>query len=75
MKDPAENLARAIRQVAQKAHTEEDLRVGVEHALRATLQALGLTPKPEYEKTTLSGSADAVYGHVTTEAELQEIRR
>jgi len=26
----AENLAQAIRQVARKAHSEEDLRVGVE---------------------------------------------
>ena len=63
----AENLAQAIRQVARKAHSEEDLRVGVEQALGATLQALGLTARPEYEKTTLSGSADAVYGHVTIE--------
>lgn len=63
----AESLAQAIRQVARKAHSEEDLRVGIERALSATLQALGLTAKPEYEKTTLSGSADAVYGHVTIE--------
>jgi thiaminase len=34
----AENLAQAIRQVAKKAHTEEDLRVGVEQALSMTLQ-------------------------------------
>ena len=63
----AENLAKAIRQVAKRAHSEEDLRVGVEHALGATLQALGLTATPEYEKTTLSGSADAVYGHAVIE--------
>jgi len=63
----AENLAQAIRRVAKKAHTEEDVRVGVEHALSATLQALGLTVTPEYEKTTLSGSADAVYGHAVIE--------
>jgi len=63
----AENLAQAIRQVARKAHSEEDLRVGVEHALGATLQTLGLTATPKYEKTTLSGSADAVYGHVVIE--------
>jgi hypothetical protein len=62
-----ENLAQAIRQVARKAHSEEDLRVGVENALSATLQVLGLTATPEYEKTTLSGSADAVYGHVVIE--------
>ena len=35
---PAENLAQAIRQVARKAHTEEDLRMGVEQALSATLK-------------------------------------
>lgn len=63
----AENLAQAIRQVARKAHSEEDLRVGVEQALSTTLQTLGLTATPEYEKITLSGSADAVYGHVTIE--------
>jgi len=63
----AENLAQAICQVARKTRSEEDLRVGVEHALGATLQALGLTATPEYEKTTLSGSADAVYGHAVIE--------
>jgi len=47
----AENLAKAIQQVARRAHSEEDLRVGVEHALGATLQTLGLTATPEYEKT------------------------
>jgi len=63
----AENLAQAILQVAQRARSEEDLRVGVEQALSATRQALELTARPEYEKTTFSGSADAVYGHVTIE--------
>ncbi|HEC33577.1 MAG TPA: hypothetical protein ENI37_02545, partial [Chloroflexi bacterium] len=63
----AENLAQAVRQVARNARSEEDLRVGVEGALGATLQALGLTVAPEYEKTTLSGSADAVYGQVVIE--------
>ena len=63
----AENLAEAIRKVAKRARSEEDLRVGVEHALGATLQALGLSAAPEYEKTTLSGSADAVYGHAVIE--------
>jgi hypothetical protein len=63
----AEALAEAIRQVAHQAHNEEELRVGVERALSDTLQALGLTTTPEYEKTTLSGAADAVYGHVIIE--------
>jgi len=63
----AETLAEAIRNVARRAHSEEDVRVGVERALGATLQALKLTTTPEYEKTTVSGSADAVYGHVVIE--------
>jgi hypothetical protein len=63
----AESLAQKIRQVAARAHSEEDLRVGVEQALGATLRALGLTPAPEYEKTMLRGAADAVYGHVVIE--------
>lgn len=63
----AENLAQAIRQVAKRARSEEDLRVGVEHTLGATLQALGLTATPEYEKITLSGSASAYVAHVLSE--------
>jgi hypothetical protein len=63
----AENLAQAIRRAAQRAHSEEDVRIGVEQALSATFQALGLATTPQYEKTTLSGSADAVYGHVVIE--------
>ena len=52
----AENLAQAIGQAARKAHSEEALRVGVEQALSATLQALGLTATPKYEKTTRARS-------------------
>ena len=63
----ADSLAQAVLQVAKKAHSEEDLRVGVERALHTTLDSLGLAASPEYEKTTLSGSADAVYGHVVIE--------
>jgi len=64
---PADTLAQAIRRSAEDARSEEDLRVGVEGALSAIRQLLGLTATPEYEKTTLSGSADAVYGHVVIE--------
>lgn len=63
----AENLAQAIRRAAQRARSEEDLRINVEQALSATFQVLELTATPEYEKTTLSGSADAVYGHAVIE--------
>jgi hypothetical protein len=60
-------LAQEILDVARKAHSEEDVRIGVEKALGAVLQNLQLHLAPEYEKTTLSGSADAVYGHVVIE--------
>lgn len=60
-------LAQEILKVARKAHSEEDVRVGVERALGTTLKALGLHAAPEYEKTTLSGTADAVYGHLVIE--------
>ncbi|MFH1928291.1 MAG: hypothetical protein ABIK79_09010, partial [Chloroflexota bacterium] len=63
----AKSLTHSITQVAKKARSEEDLRVGVEKALGTTLEALGLSATAEYEKTTLSGSADAVYGHVVIE--------
>jgi len=63
----AENLAQAIHELARRATSEEDVRFGVEHALSNTLESLGLRRQAEYEKTTFSGSADAVYGHVIIE--------
>ena len=38
----AEKLTREIRKVAEQAKTEEDLRIGVESALRPILQELGI---------------------------------
>jgi len=63
----AETLVQVIRDVARRATSEEDVRFGVEHALSNALEILGLHRKAEYEKTTFSGSADAVYGHVIIE--------
>ncbi len=62
-----DTLVQSIREVAQHATSEEDVRFGVEHALSNTLKSLGLRQQAEYEKTTFSGSADAVYGHVVIE--------
>jgi len=63
----ADTLVQSIREVARRATSEEDVRFGVEHALSNTLESLGLRRQAEYEKTTFSGSADAVYGHVIIE--------
>lgn len=63
----AQTLTQAIREVADNARSEEDVRVGVEHALSHALETIGLQRTAEYEKTTFSGSMDAVYGHVVIE--------
>jgi len=72
----AEALAASIRGVAEKAHTEEDVRVGVERLLAPILGQLGVTYTPTYERhyrTALlkggSGRSDAVYGHAIIEYE------
>ncbi len=66
---PAAQLAERILRAAQKAQSEEDLKIAVESALERALTALGIESMPEYEKTILRGSADAVYGHVVIEYE------
>jgi hypothetical protein len=63
----AEQLAKEIRDVAKKAHSEEDVRLNVEHVLSHALESLGIKHEPQYEKSLFSGSADAVYGHVLVE--------
>lgn len=72
----AEALAASIRGVAERAHTEEDVRVGVERLLAPVLGQLGVTYTPTYERhyrTALlkggSGRSDAVYGHAIIEYE------
>ena len=68
----AEVLAPAIRKVAASAKTEEDLKMGVEQALSAVRDFLGISPR--YEKSYTgevailgAGASDAVYGHVVIE--------
>lgn len=66
---PASLLAKRILDAAQKSASEEDLKIAIERALEKALTKLGVQSSPEYEKTILSGSADAVYGHVIIEYE------
>ena len=73
----AEALAASICSVAEKAHTEEDVRVGVELLLRPLLGRLGITSSstPAYERNYRAvlkgegGQSDAVYGHAVIEYE------
>src|SRR2546426_4279778 len=66
--DPAisRKLAKDIRAVAKSAHSEEDVRLNVEAALKPVLAQLGISTQASYEQpVTLlqgSGSLDAVYG-------------
>lgn len=62
-------LAERILRVAEKAHNEEELRIGVEKLLEPALQAMGVQMSPAYERTYLDGQSDAVYGKVIIEYE------
>jgi len=62
-----EDLIQAVQQAVKEANSEDDLRVGLERALSTTLRASGLTTVPEDEKTALSSSAGAGYGHKAIE--------
>src|SRR3990172_9103798 len=69
----AKKLAEEIRAIAKRAHSEEDVRLNVEHALRPVLAKLGIATQAAYEqKVTLlqgTGRADAVYGFGVIEYE------
>jgi hypothetical protein len=65
----AEQLAQKILQVAQRADSEEDLRIGVEKALDPVLKALDITTDPRYEKATSTSFYDAIHGHLILEYE------
>jgi len=71
----AEALAASIRSVAEKARTEEDVRVGVELLLSPMLGQLGISYTPRYERHYRAllkgegGQSDAVYGHAIIEYE------
>ena len=71
----AANLAPAITRIAEMVTNEEGLRIGVEKLLEPTLQRLGISVQPRYERhirrTILStpGRADALYGQAIIEYE------
>ncbi|HAO80390.1 MAG TPA: hypothetical protein DCQ92_15765, partial [Verrucomicrobia subdivision 3 bacterium] len=73
--DPAisKKLARDIREIAKRAHNEEEVRIPVELALKPVLTQLGISTQANYEQklTTLQGTgyADAVYGFGVIEYE------
>jgi hypothetical protein len=65
-------IADAIRAVAKRARSEEDLKIGVEEVLASVRRQLGILPR--YERSypgSISvlggGSSDAVYGHAVIE--------
>jgi methylase of polypeptide subunit release factors len=66
-------LAAEILAIGREAHTEEDVRLNVEHALKPVLSQLGISTVARYEQrvTLLQGSrrADAVYGFGVIEYE------
>jgi len=71
----AANLACAITRVAETVTNEEELRIGVEKLLEPTLQRLGISVQPRYERhirrtiLTAPGRADALYGQAIIEYE------
>lgn len=73
--DPAisRKLAREIREIAKRAHNEEEVRIPVETALKPVLGRLGISTQANYEQrlTMLQGTgyADAVYGFGVIEYE------
>ncbi len=73
--DPAisRKLAREIREIAKRAHNEEEVRIPVEAALKPVLSQLGISTQANYEQrlTMLQGTgyADAVYGFGVIEYE------
>jgi len=66
-------LAQAIRQVGQRAVTEDDVFIGVEKLLQPALRQLGVVAQPRYERRirrtvlTAPGRADALYGQAVIE--------
>jgi len=71
----AADLVLAITRVAERAANEEELRIGVEKLLEPTLQRLGVSAQPRYERhirrtiLTAPGWADALYGQAIIEYE------
>jgi len=67
----SKKLAEDIKEIARKANTEEDLKMGMEPLLQKTFKKMGVDINiVRYEKTTttsIRGSPDAVYGYLTIE--------
>ena len=63
------DLVKKISEIASRAKTEEDLKMGVEPLIRDLLsKQIGIEIIPEYElRTGFRGRRDAVYGHLTIE--------
>lgn len=68
-KDTATALAAQFLDVARRSKSEEDVKIGIEMALRPALDVLGIGTTGRYEVTLLNGAADAIYGHVVIEYE------
>ena len=65
-----EKLAKDIKEIACKAKTEEDLKMGLEPLLKKPFKKIGIDINAvRYEKasTTFRGRPDAVYGYLTIE--------
>ncbi len=65
-----EKLAKDIKEIARKAKTEEDLKMGMEPLLQKTFKKMGIDINiVRYEKTATAfrGRPDAVYGYLTIE--------
>lgn len=75
LRQVADALLSAVRDVMGEAKTEEDLRIGVEKALDPILAAIGVQTKAKYERlgaparTIYRGRPDAVRGFVIIEYE------
>lgn len=70
-REVAEKYADDLRQAAQLARTEEDLRIASETLLGDALKQVGIATVPAYERSYADhgGRSDAVYGRVVIEYE------
>lgn len=73
LRQAAEKLAASVADLAHRAQSEEDLRIGVEKLLEPLLASIGVRAAPRYERmgaqTIYRGRPDAVHGQVVIEYE------
>jgi hypothetical protein len=67
--DTAVALSEQFLEVARRSKSEEDVKIGIEMALRPALEILEIDSTGRYDVTLLDGAADAIYGHVVIEYE------